>query len=233
MKTRSGKQLPKSRAIKALKECNSRPAAKKVKMAVEDGIDDIAKEADKTDTCAIGENNSKILEKHHQTTPSKVVSVIQLMATSAELKKTPLKTPLAKILTDAKRAFQRCSTPSRLVGREPERKVIGDFLSTCLGNQDAEAVKGSSLYISGCPGTGKTALVNEVITALQVKNAHIKVAFINCMAANTKVIYSKTMEAFGLDSDSSNQEDRLAKFFQKPIASKNDNDLMCVCDYNE
>ena len=40
----------------------------------------------------------------------------------------------------------------------------------------------TSMFISGAPGTGKTALVNAVIRDLLDKNDHVKVISINCMA---------------------------------------------------
>lgn len=40
----------------------------------------------------------------------------------------------------------------------------------------------TSMFISGAPGTGKTALVNAVIRDLSAKNDNVKVISINCMA---------------------------------------------------
>lgn len=66
------------------------------------------------------------------------------------------------IYQDAKALFRRCTTPSRLVGREIERKTIYDFW-------EDHAIKGKAgaLYISGIPGTGKTAMLDEVIATMQ------------------------------------------------------------------
>lgn len=66
------------------------------------------------------------------------------------------KTP-SSVFQEAKAAFRRCATPSRLIGRTKERQAIVSFLE----HHALKAVPGS-LYISGCPGTGKTALLNEV-----------------------------------------------------------------------
>ncbi|KAJ2996056.1 AAA ATPase [Globomyces sp. JEL0801] len=65
------------------------------------------------------------------------------------------------IYQDAKALFRRCSTPKKLVGRNTERVSIIQFLENHL-----LAHKPGSLYISGCPGTGKTALVNEILTVM-------------------------------------------------------------------
>ncbi|KAJ1344863.1 hypothetical protein BSLG_000378 [Batrachochytrium salamandrivorans] len=60
------------------------------------------------------------------------------------------------IFQNVKAAFRRCTTPSRLVGRELERKTISLFLR----DHPLSGMPGS-LYISGLPGTGKTALLDE------------------------------------------------------------------------
>ena len=38
-----------------------------------------------------------------------------------------------------------------------------------------------SLYLSGSPGSGKTALVQDVLTSLEKENDDLRVVFINCM----------------------------------------------------
>ena len=70
------------------------------------------------------------------------------------------KTP-ATVYQEAKAAFRRCATPSKLIGRAAERKAITGFLEFHLLKN-----KHGSLYISGCPGTGKTAMLNEVMKSL-------------------------------------------------------------------
>lgn len=51
-----------------------------------------------------------------------------------------------------------------LVGRSAESKVIGEFLSKHL----SKMVPGS-MYVSGAPGTGKTAVIMKSIEQLQVR----------------------------------------------------------------
>ena len=62
-------------------------------------------------------------------------------------------------------------------GRETERAVIESFLHSLDGGSD---VVESVLYISGSPGTGKTALVNSIIASTKVAE-DVKVVLINCM----------------------------------------------------
>lgn len=59
------------------------------------------------------------------------------------------------------------------------------------------------MYVSGPPGTGKSALVNEVCRGLQ-QDKNIKTAYINCMSAkSSNDIYGKLLEELvGGDRDS-------------------------------
>ena len=73
---------------------------------------------------------------------------------------------------DAASAYDRAthqlqlSVPlDNLVGREDERKKIAEFLNFFLKSTD----KGSSLYIAGMPGTGKTATVTAVVEEFKRK----------------------------------------------------------------
>lgn len=63
-------------------------------------------------------------------------------------------------------------------GRTNERNIISSFL---LSLDESSDITESVLYVSGAPGTGKTALVNSIITSTTVSN-DVKILFINCMA---------------------------------------------------
>ena len=79
---------------------------------------------------------------------------------NADIPSINTRTP-SSVFQAAKSAFRRCSTPAKLIGRDDERKAIQAFIEHHVldGNPGA-------LYISGCPGTGKTALLNEVCSNL-------------------------------------------------------------------
>ena len=82
------------------------------------------------------------------------------------------------------RALLRATTTTAsaadcLAGRDDERATIRAFLSDDADENgcEGEEAKGGVLYISGAPGSGKTALV----TALLAETA-VRIVFVNCMA---------------------------------------------------
>ncbi|KAJ1971116.1 AAA ATPase [Dimargaris xerosporica] len=88
--------------------------------------------------------------------------------------------PTLALLRHAKQLFRRASEPSRLVGRDQEHQVIRQFLlDHAVQNQPG------SLYISGQPGTGKTASLLALAMRCKaqfLQAGHpIKFIIINCM----------------------------------------------------
>uniref|UniRef100_A0A8C8IU25 Cell division control protein 6 homolog n=1 Tax=Oncorhynchus tshawytscha TaxID=74940 RepID=A0A8C8IU25_ONCTS len=69
------------------------------------------------------------------------------------------------------------AVPERLLSREAERSSIRSFL-------EDKALKASpaSLYISGAPGTGKTACLNCVLQEMKDELKAIQTVVLNCMA---------------------------------------------------
>lgn len=71
-----------------------------------------------------------------------------------------------------------------LSGRATERALIGEFITSFVDEAKNPApVQCTSLYISGSPGTGKTAVVNSVISESAMPPT-FTVITINCMALN-------------------------------------------------
>ncbi|KAH9935386.1 uncharacterized protein B0H18DRAFT_412107 [Fomitopsis serialis] len=66
-------------------------------------------------------------------------------------------------------------------GRTSERAVIESFFAAFVSGDQGDR---TSLYISGSPGTGKTALVNDVLRACrsELESQGTKAIVINCMA---------------------------------------------------
>ena len=76
-----------------------------------------------------------------------------------------------------------CNGTFAIAGRSAERDVIANFIASACQDSCLDEPLKSSLFISGTPGTGKTALVNSVLAGLEYCQ-DLKVITINCMALN-------------------------------------------------
>lgn len=88
-----------------------------------------------------------------------------------------------------KALFQRGSKHRHVVRREDERSKIVQYIEPRLKSQVSGA-----LYLSGLPGTGKSALIAEVLPAI-LQGA--RVANINCMTTTPDQIYALVAKEFG------------------------------------
>ena len=78
----------------------------------------------------------------------------------------------------------------RLVGREAERDELEAFLSSRLANH-----KPGAIYVSGPPGTGKSATVTEVLEKYSTKKS-----FVNCVSLkDASGVYAKLLADFGVE----------------------------------
>ncbi|KAI1946093.1 AAA ATPase [Ophidiomyces ophidiicola] len=99
------------------------------------------------------------------------------------------------VYTSARQLFARSATPARLVGRESERQELTKFI-----NDSISSGRGGCKYVSGPPGTGKSALVEEVCREIQKENS-AKVAYVNCASmTSARDIYGKLVENLCGDS---------------------------------
>lgn len=122
------------------------------------------------------------------------------------------KTHVARLFTTKNSGYQsvkqalHTAVPERLLSRETERATIVSFLK----NHVVEA-KPSSLYISGAPGTGKTACLNCVLQEQKALLKGIQTVVINCMnLRSSHAIFPLLGEKLGVSKGHS--ETRLAKF---------------------
>lgn len=83
------------------------------------------------------------------------------------------------VYSQARQLFSRSTEPGRLVGRDDERQELTGFVENCIAN-----VSGGCVYVSGPPGTGKSAMVSEVTEAIETSSA-LKRSYINCMSIKT------------------------------------------------
>lgn len=77
-----------------------------------------------------------------------------------------------------------CNGTFTIAGRSAERDVITKFVASAQETTASDAPCKSSLFISGTPGTGKTALVNSILAGLEYSQ-DLKVITVNCMALNS------------------------------------------------
>ncbi|KAH9265836.1 hypothetical protein BASA83_010970 [Batrachochytrium salamandrivorans] len=110
---------------------------------------------------------------------------------------------------NVKAAFRRCTTPSRLVGRELERKTISLFLR----DHPLSGMPGS-LYISGLPGTGKTALLDEccrnIANNISQLPFRLNIVKLNCMAiSDPKSIYNSLLSSMGYSTGTISESSKL------------------------
>uniref|UniRef100_A0A8P4K8J3 Cell division control protein n=1 Tax=Dicentrarchus labrax TaxID=13489 RepID=A0A8P4K8J3_DICLA len=89
------------------------------------------------------------------------------------------KPPVARLFSrfqDVKQALHT-AVPERLLSRETERASIRSFLE----DKVLQRLPGS-LYISGAPGTGKTACFNCVLQEMKAELSSVQTVVVNCMS---------------------------------------------------
>jgi cell division control protein 6 len=117
------------------------------------------------------------------TTPRSARSVISHLTLA-----TPPPTPISILPIHARaRALLRplSNTSAQVAGRDQERTRIQEFIDSFLGHETLDYKEATTtLYISGSPGTGKTALVDSILRGIDVDSTMAKIVTINCMALN-------------------------------------------------
>lgn len=95
---------------------------------------------------------------------------------------------------EAKILFRRSLKPNALIGRNKEKECIIEFFKNHVFN--TTSITGS-LYISGSPGTGKTALMDELLSQHRdvIKKSNICIIKFNCMTAkDPRSIFSSLLK---------------------------------------
>ncbi|KAF4972191.1 hypothetical protein FZEAL_9653 [Fusarium zealandicum] len=106
---------------------------------------------------------------------------------------TPLSpSTIQTIYHSARQLFARGADPGQLVGREDERHQLTEFL-----NRSLSSTPNGCLYVSGPPGTGKSAMITEM-TKKYADNENVRVAYVNCMSVkSSKDLYTTLLSALG------------------------------------
>ncbi|ODQ68638.1 cell division control protein Cdc6 [Nadsonia fulvescens var. elongata DSM 6958] len=106
---------------------------------------------------------------------------------------TPPSTPKS-VYSVTKGLFQRGNS-KRIIGRDTERQFLSEFIEQQLLAVKNFSPSPGALYISGPPGTGKSALLAEIIDDMSRNENSLRTATINCMIVNnSQSIYAKIYE---------------------------------------
>ncbi|MCJ1227396.1 AAA ATPase [Toensbergia leucococca] len=133
--------------------------------------------------------------------------------------RTPL-TPssVPTLYNTARQLFVRSANPGRLIGRDEERHELNTFIQ-----EGVQSKSGRCIYVSGPPGTGKSALVSEV-SGNVLGTQNVRKTYVNCMSVKgSKDIYGKLIEdLIGDAEDLGNDEMSIlrATFLPKKGASE-------------
>lgn len=110
----------------------------------------------------------------------------------------------------ARQLFAQSASPCKLVGRDAERQQLKDFVDNANFTR-----RGGCTYISGPPGTGKSALVHEVLQEYK-DDSRFQVSVINCVGMRSATqVYDKMINdlAPGMVSRKSCSEKQLQRLF--------------------
>jgi cell division control protein 6 len=115
----------------------------------------------------------------------------------------------------ARQLFSRSADPGRLVGRDEERTRLKTFLGRCAGPNPSGCI-----YVSGPPGTGKSAMVDEATRELVRECPAVRKASVNCMSIKSpKELYTTLLDQL-LTSGTSPSEDGALAGLQKMFTPK-------------
>ncbi|XP_011505578.1 PREDICTED: cell division control protein 6 homolog [Ceratosolen solmsi marchali] len=146
-------------------------------------------------------------------TPCNLLNQLSLLSpTTKQDKLAPKKLFNNNKYSEARKALHG-SLPDNLIGREVELTKLEDFLQDHLDKRSS-----SSLYVSGLPGTGKTASLSNIISKSKFKNA-FKIIYVNCTTMKSaSTIYSKIIEELNLNNQRpiKNKKDTIEKYLTQP-----------------
>ncbi|KAI4699813.1 hypothetical protein J4E81_004841 [Alternaria sp. BMP 2799] len=95
------------------------------------------------------------------------------------------------IYHEARQVFARGSAPTALFGRDTERRELAAFITS-----RTKAKTSGCIYVSGPPGTGKSAFVNDVCRTVSADES-VRTGYINCMSVkNATDLYRTLLEDF-------------------------------------
>ncbi|KAL4893341.1 P-loop containing nucleoside triphosphate hydrolase protein [Aspergillus ambiguus] len=139
-------------------------------------------------------DSTPVTPKHRVQVGGKSLTPRTPRQTSTPTAATTTTTTTQTVYTNARQLFARGANSGRIVGRDAEREKLLSFLE-----EGVESRKGGCLYVSGPPGTGKSAMVQEVCAEMDLGS--VKVAHVNCASMRlARDVYSKLVEELCDDS---------------------------------
>ena len=92
--------------------------------------------------------------------------------------------------------FTQSSSPGRLIGRDVEKHEVTNLILEALKSKS-----GGCIYVSGPPGTGKSAVIDEVSQNFGSESS-LKIVKVNCVnVQNSRDLYAKLTQELTLTSD--------------------------------
>ncbi|XP_001605030.2 cell division control protein 6 homolog [Nasonia vitripennis] len=131
------------------------------------------------------------------TTPSTLLGQLSLISPEKQDKLAPKKLFPSSKYSEARKALHS-ALPENLVGREAELCKLEEYIQFHLDNETS-----GSLYVSGPPGTGKTASLSKIMLKPKFKKA-FQIVYVNCTTMKSaSSIYSKIIQELGLKTTKS------------------------------
>lgn len=169
---------------------------------------------------AFDDENQQVTYSIKKRIPTKVNS--EDISSQSDGEKPSSKTLALSCYQETKKALHS-SLPIRLLGRENESAEILNFLQDCLKNRQS-----NSLYISGAPGTGKTASLIRLFETEVIKHS-FKYVYINCMSfKQSTTVYQKIVRELDYKYSDISQK-TIVNFLEKKIVDS-DNMIVLVLD---
>nr|XP_012149856.1 PREDICTED: cell division control protein 6 homolog isoform X2 [Megachile rotundata] len=159
-------------------------------------------------------------------TPSTLFNKLNIMTSpEREEKLAPKKLFSFEKYRNARKALHS-SVPENLPGREMELQQLQDFMTEHLKNE-----RSGSLYVSGPPGTGKTACLSKLMLKPEFKS-QFKVVYVNCTTMKSATtIYAKIIQELGLSTPKTVKDKKLA--IEKYLISKHKMLLMILDEIDQ
>ncbi|KAL9112378.1 MAG: hypothetical protein Q9227_003220 [Pyrenula ochraceoflavens] len=146
-----------------------------------------------------------VLSENTPTTPKHRIRVgAKAFSTPSTIRTSVTPTSRSQSVYSAPRQlFSQGSTPDRLIGREDERQQLHAFVTDAVSKN-----RGGCLYISGPPGTGKSAIVEEVLQN-NSSNESLKISNVNCVSMKSaKDVFAKLVQDFCANKTSVNTAEK-------------------------